>query len=75
MEERLPSDQLNTPMFEDKEFDDVFVSQLAENVAAHTDSRGYIIVRSFSKEDLKMKDYRKSIQETNQARQEYCRVY
>jgi len=61
MEERLPSDQLNSPMFEDKEFDDVFVSQLAENVAAHTDSRGYIIVRSFSKEDLKRKDYRKTI--------------
>lgn len=61
MEERLPTDQLNSPMFQDKEFEEVFVSQLAENIAAHSDSHGYFIARSFSKEDLKEPKFAKRV--------------
>ena len=59
--EKLPIDQKNSPLFNDHEFEDVFLEQLSDNVEKHADkSSAYVMVRSFSKDDIKKyskKDY------------------
>jgi len=52
MEERLPSDHKNSSLFQDNEFENVFLTHLTDNVENHAKSDGFVIARSFSHDDL-----------------------
>lgn len=52
LEERLPPDHIRMPLFGDKEFEEVFLAELSENVAVHSETKGYFLARSISKQDL-----------------------
>jgi hypothetical protein len=50
---KLPDDQKKSRLFNDNEFENIFLEQLSDNVASHAaQSSAYVIVRSFSKDDI-----------------------
>jgi hypothetical protein len=50
--ERAPETHINSPLFVDDELKEVFIKQLAENVAFHAKTSGFVMARTFSREDL-----------------------
>ena len=56
MEMIFPAEQIDMPLFKDMEFENVFLRQLAENVASHANTRAFLIARSHSQEDLSKRD-------------------
>jgi len=50
---RAPVSHKTSPLFIDNELKEIFLNQLAENVASHTQAVGYVMSRTFSAEDLK----------------------
>jgi hypothetical protein len=50
--ERAPETHINSPLFVDDELNEVFLKQLAENVASHAETTGFVMARTFSREDL-----------------------
>jgi adenine/guanine phosphoribosyltransferase-like PRPP-binding protein len=56
--EKLPQDQKDSPLFNDNEFEEIFLEQLSDNVEKHAiESSAYVMVRSFSKDDIKNYSY------------------
>ncbi len=47
-----PKTHKNSPLFEDKELEKVFLTQLAENVASHAKTAAYAMARTYSATDL-----------------------
>jgi adenine/guanine phosphoribosyltransferase-like PRPP-binding protein len=54
--ERAPETHINSPLFVDDELKEVFLQQLAENVASHAETTGFVMARTFSREDLMRDD-------------------
>lgn len=71
----LPEDQKKSPLFNDNEFEEIFLEQLAENVANHAaGSKAYVIARSFSKDDLLHSNYEYSLPEVDDSFKNKCKL-
>ncbi len=55
LERRLPQKHKDSPLFKDGEFESIFLNELADNIASHSNTRGYFSARSLSADDMKGK--------------------
>jgi hypothetical protein len=53
--DNAPASHRRSPLFEDNELKEVFLTQLAENIASHAHTAGYVMARTFSADELQKK--------------------